>query len=294
MDIPAEIGKNVVFLYCNTQKTGMQTAGTAFLVSIDFPDIPREMEVNYMYLVTAKHVIEGIKSHTEDGEVYVRVNTKGGGSALLSMAGTEWVTDASADIAVADWEPPSDADLVRFPLEGAATAENLASKNRHLKTGDDTFLVGAFLSRVGQTKNIPIIRVGNIAALADEPVVTRVGEQDAYLVECRSVMGLSGSPVFVHYEGPHQQMMRPGMNLMHLTGRQFFLLGVMHGHYPTRDDELVREIEGLGAQQLNTGIAVVVRVERLIDLLNREDLRRVREEAQRVLKTQIEGRPPET
>jgi hypothetical protein len=62
--------------------------------------------------------------------------------------------------------------------------------------------MGLFKSHYGEQRNIPIIRIGNIAALPEEPVQTHYcGPTDAYLVEVRSIAGLSGSPVFKNAEG---------------------------------------------------------------------------------------------
>ena len=65
--------------------------------------------------------------------------------------------------------------------------------------GDEVFLTGLFANHIGQQRNLPIIRVGNIALMPEEPVQhPSLGPIDAYLIEARSIGGLSGSPVFVH------------------------------------------------------------------------------------------------
>jgi hypothetical protein len=44
----------------------------------------------------------------------------------------------------------------------------------------------------------PIVRIGTVAALREEPVLSRDGHpMDVYLVESQSIGGLSGSPVFI-------------------------------------------------------------------------------------------------
>ena len=62
--------------------------------------------------------------------------------------------------------------------------------------GDEVFITGAFWNRLGEKRNIPIVRTGNIAALHEEPVERFSPRQAAYLVETRSLGGISGSPVF--------------------------------------------------------------------------------------------------
>jgi hypothetical protein len=50
--------------------------------------------------------------------------------------------------------------------------------------------VGLFSEHQGAERNIPIVRVGNIAAMPEEPVLTTSwGAIDAYLIEARSIGG---------------------------------------------------------------------------------------------------------
>ena len=45
--------------------------------------------------------------------------------------------------------------------------------------------------------NLPIVRLGAIAAMPGEYIKTDWGCLRAYLIEARSIGGLSGSPVFI-------------------------------------------------------------------------------------------------
>ena len=63
--------------------------------------------------------------------------------------------------------------------------------------GDEVATVGLYTSHHGHTKNIPVVRVGHISMLPDEPVMSTRGYVEAYLVEVRSIVGLSGSPVYI-------------------------------------------------------------------------------------------------
>lgn len=70
--------------------------------------------------------------------------------------------------------------------------------------------------------------------MPEEPVKTSLGSVNAYLVEARSIGGLSGSPVFLHM--PSLRFFQSGTGRvepppMKRTGPSFFLLGVMHGHF---------------------------------------------------------------
>src|SRR5262249_20043949 len=95
--------------------------------------------------------------------------------------------------------------------------------------GAQIAIVGLFRSHYGKNRNVPIVRVGNISALPGEPVFTRyTGYISAYLVEARSISGLSGSPVFVFQN--EAVMLAKTLNGS-APKQQAALLGLMHGHF---------------------------------------------------------------
>ena len=86
--------------------------------------------------------------------------------------------------------------------------------------------------------------------MPDEPVATAVGPMNAYLIDTRSIRGLSGAPVFV--------VLGTTRTVSGLPNRQFqrfFLLGLVHGHFHLAEEEL------------NLGIQIVVPVERVVDVV---------------------------
>jgi len=74
-----------------------------------------------------------------------------------------------------------------------------ASDQIVLGYGDDIFMVGRFITFDGKQRNTPVVRFGQISMLPAEPVEVDGGraQEEVFLVECRSIGGLSGSPVFV-------------------------------------------------------------------------------------------------
>jgi hypothetical protein len=84
---------------------------------------------------------------------------------------------------------------------------------------------------------------------------------DAYLIDMRSVGGLSGSPVFYHSHGTHVGILRPSYPemLSPLADQSFYLIGIVHGHYTRKE---------------NTGIAMVVPVEKILNFIDAEQLKR--------------------
>ena len=136
--------------------------------------------------------------------------------------------------------------------------------------GDEVFIVGMFRHHHGTQRNIPIVRVGNLAAFAEEKVSTRsFGLIDAYLIEARSIGGLSGSPVFLNL-GVVRYV---GNEIKHSTGGPIQLLfGLIHGHFDvpsTSVDVATTDAEeGLSADRVNTGIAIVVPIDKIVEAID--------------------------
>jgi hypothetical protein len=145
----------------------------------------------------------------------------------------------------------------------AATEEVMREKNIGLG-GDETFIVGLFKSHYGRQRNEPIIRVGNLAMMRSESVYTNYcGYTEAYLVEARSISGLSGSPVFVHTP----LFQPPGAT-------QYHLLGLMHGHFDIKNlnENTVVDSEEEASDGINTGVGVVIPVEKILETIDQPEL----------------------
>jgi hypothetical protein len=92
-------------------------------------------------------------------------------------------------------------DLVPIGVELFATSEKI--REHDIGIGDALFCTALFSRFVGTAKNLPIVRMGVIALMPDEPVPTKkFGNVEAFLIEIRSLGGLSGSPVFLYHVGP--------------------------------------------------------------------------------------------
>ena len=133
---------------------------------------------------------------------------------------------------------------------------------------------------------MPIVRIGNIAALPEDPVMlTGVGEDVVALLEVRSIGGLSGSPVFLHLpfwrDAPEGKVLT-GTGGEAMSGGEHRLLGIMHGFYPVGQND-PDGVSG-GDENLNTGIAVVTLVDRMLDLINSPDQVHTREEMRRIFR----------
>jgi hypothetical protein len=279
--VPDEILKCVVFLgtFVPELSSGVRLSfiGTAFFVAVPSPTLGRA----FIYLVTAKHVTERLALAWKDLErhnkelanscrncFFLRINTKNGRSEFLKSEGKRWFThptDASVDVAVLPWAPP----LEEYDFKCVSISSFLSDETvqkEAIGIGDEVFITGLFAHVSGSTKNLPIIRMGNIAMMPDEVIPTELGNIEAYLVEARSIGGLSGSPAFVRKTVP-----------VGIGG--FYLLGLMHGHWDLpagRKNDFSINDDLLG--KVNMGIAIVVPAKKILEVLNHPELIEMREQ----------------
>jgi hypothetical protein len=298
MYVPDEVRKSVVFLGYKNMDGMYEFAGTGFFVSRiigkEGPTFIPSQGRGFSYLVTAKHVIDGIRDKNAD-MVGVRVNFRDGQARWVETDLSAWLfhpTESdSVDVAVMRVTIPPEVDHTTSPYGSCATEEIIKLTN--IGTGDEVFLAGLFANHYGTRKNIPIVRVGNIAAMPEEPVeVRRFGLMDAYLIEARSLGGLSGSPVFVHIPADRAGSLLRGLGFTP-SGTVFFLLGLMHGHWDemyTEPDAAAVEDAG-GLKRVNMGIAIVVPVTKIMEVINQPMISKKEEE---IIKAEKEKRLPTT
>ncbi len=200
--------------------------GTGFVVSC------QEHGRKWLHLVTAQHVIMAIQEISEN--VAIRYNLKDGGIGGLLVNANEWYYHPDAgnfiDVAVRPFDSSIGIDYSYIPIESDFVTQAIID-NLKMDTGDDIFVTGLFASHYGEGKNIPIVRTGTIAAMLEEPVYTRTGYIDAYLIEGRSIGGLSGSPVFFQ---PAPIRVIDG-KIMPTEGRNHYFLGLIHGHFDVKE-----------------------------------------------------------
>ncbi len=222
---------------------------------------------NSVYLITARHVIDGIR-RLGINEVCLRINFANGTAQWLSIPINAWFThptEQNVDIAMAPFPIAEGFDHMMIPATDFPTAD-VQKRFGGIGVGDEVIIIGLFRHHHGQTRNIPIIRVGNIAAMDEEPVVTKdFGPIPAFLIEARSIGGLSGSPVFVNLG---TTVLIDG-KLQLFKGPVHILLGIVHGHYDVSankvDDAQERD---LSTAQVNMGIAIVTPHYKITEVLN--------------------------
>lgn len=279
MQIPDGIRKSVAFVcYRATNKNdSLRLVGTAFYVTVPADD----GSYTFGYIVTAKHLIVNIKEHSVDGNVYLRINKTDGTSAVHTSHVIDWrfhPDDHSVDVAVLSGFFSQD-DFDTQPLDVALAASEKIIQENEIGIGDEVFLPGLFSNHAGYERNLPIVRIGNIAMMPEEPVnVGKLGPTDAYLIEARSIGGLSGSPVFVNLGASRIY----GDTAHPNRGARFYWIGLMHGHWDAQvseEDAIAEDI--VAKDRVNMGIAIVIPVAKILEVIHQEAFMKLRQETLR-------------
>jgi hypothetical protein len=168
------------------------------------------------------------------------------------------------------------------PLESGVT--DWSVNVQKVGVGDAVFMPGLFTYHKGEHRNLPIIRHGHIAGMRDERVPAKINgkpvEVDAYLVEIRSIKGLSGSPVFINLGFGRIGATTYGGGMW----RDGCLLGSLRGHFHdqikdgTSDEDSVAIIEDAaevtGTERMNIGIAMVTPWDRIWEVVQQEKVKK--------------------
>lgn len=310
--IPDEFADCSIYFYESALDAteGSRTGGCGFLAHV-----PSEIHpgTGYLYFVTNKHVVD-----PRDGNCNViRVTRKTGGIDTIVTTFDAWFTHPGGDdIAVLplDIPPETLAGLKWWSVPSYQFITHETINAYRIGIGDEAFMIGRLVNHEGRQKNAAVARFGNIALMADasEPIRHTYGMFEGFLVECRSLSGFSGSPVFVMttqvYRGEDaekvvkfragnqipREAIRDGkeqrfpgqivVQSIDLTNAGPWLLGIDWGHTP-----LYRPVERGGIPdvslrvELNTGIACVSPAWKIMDVLNTEELvKQRRDEDQRI------------
>lgn len=280
MRISDEMLKSVCFVCSRDRSHEYTRLGTGFFVTWAETGWPQT------YLVTARHCVRQAQKRGDD-RVHVVLNTKRGAPRPQTIS-RKWhfPKDRHVDLAAVPFDFLDDDDAGSIPKQHLLTASHI--DKRHIGIGDELWLTGLFWPASGEGRMRPILRLGSIAAMPEEPITTRdaegkqVGPFSAYLVEVRSIGGLSGSPVWVHLakgrlhdaihafpEGSWQDNIR---NPETGEGLSNYLLGIIRLHWYDKADSERPIMTDNEAGVVNMGIAAVTPISELIDLLTREDI----------------------
>jgi hypothetical protein len=185
-----------VYVYQDLEaaQNGEAYGGSGFLV-----DVPQETNASLhsYYAVTNKHVVQ------RAGTPVIRINRKSDDPAFecIPTQQAQWEFHSEgADVAAfllkteSDWKELK-INVVR--LDQFVTPQLVVDED--IGIGDDTVMVGRFINHEGKQRNSPAVRFGNIAMMPTEKIVCdNAIDQEAFLVEVRSLPGYSGSAVLIY------------------------------------------------------------------------------------------------
>jgi hypothetical protein len=146
--------------------------------------------------------------------------------------------------------------------------------NLNIGIGDEVHAIGLFSAIPGNHSNMPIVRAGNIAMMPTEQIQTELGHTDVFLVEARSIGGMSGSPIFVR-PTLRQRLKNENGEVVNAfcTGSGETLLGMVQGHWDIREGEINKpSFTNDRKRGVNYGIAVVVPAQKIYETLYSEPL----------------------
>jgi hypothetical protein len=293
MRIPGWVPRSVVFLYERTLKGNREVrrpCGTAFVIAI--PVKSGSTTIYHRYLVTAMHVVRKL----EGKEHYVRANTTDGFSKeLVVKSDVNWwrhpTEEDLIDAAVLPFESVEGdwRDVEITPIEKAYMLSNVDSIGEYyIDAGDEVYCTGLFSLLAGESRNLPITRAGAIAMMPKDKINVDLGngpvDIEGYLVELRSIGGLSGSPVFVRasigFDVNARSLSGKRRDLeVHVPG-DFYLLGLMHGHWEIdkkrKNSNNITPVEK-NEDSINLGIGVVVPARKILEIINHPELITMRE-----------------
>lgn len=194
MRVPPEIIKATVFVGIETNDRFIPV-GTGFLVAIA-RNSPTFGDAHFVFVATADHVIDMIRGNF----IWVRMNRNSGDCSTIRMDKMKRIShrDYSNDISIIQIEY----DKGLFDQKYILLDRDLYNKDRANiwlpDIGDEVITVGLYSTHHGMTKNLPVVRVGNIALMPGEPVLSHRGYVVSYLIETKSIAGLSGSPIYLN------------------------------------------------------------------------------------------------
>jgi hypothetical protein len=231
------------------------------------------------HLVTARHCVE--QAEKLGSEVLVRMTKTGGGVGFLPIPVSEWYfpDDESMDVAVVPWRPLPGHEYVSIPAAMMATSHDIYEYG--IGVGDDLIITGLFTGHKGERQNLPVVRMGTIAAMPSEPIIDPDSGKAfrAYIAEVRSIGGLSGSPVYVRVHDRSPGDLRPRRKAV-----EFFLLGLVRSRWKyegaiTMPREFVAESDEL--RRLNMGLMPVEPADGIREVMEKEEVVKKRREQEK-------------
>jgi len=305
-NIPDRVIDSVVFVMKEVEKDNKKEdipVGSGFLIGVR-----TEKNSLFSYFVTAKHVVVPILSGNKITLKLRFSNANGKGGEIIPFQtdmyiGKQWLEhkNKNVDLAVIPIGLFNNKEIEAAGVKWvmytvtSPTAKFFATadwiKIHEVTQGYKVFTVGLspFIYNRAE-KNLVLSRFGTISFLMEKefdfPPPLNWGVQKVYFVDCPTFGGNSGGPVYLYSECSQCSGFIPETRVS--------LLGIMTGFIPsalrkayvevpekeltkTKKKELRKKVE---VDLENTGIASIVPVDYLVDILFSDELKQARENAE--------------
>jgi hypothetical protein len=303
MQIDEEILLCVGFIGAPSER-GFVADGTCFFVHLT------EETESFHYVVTARHLVRPIKFGQEllslDGDVRIRVSRETKSPHIINTIRKEWIVhpDHHIDVCVLPFDirredPDGEFHLSVLSICGPTSILYQPTIERFhgpIAVGDEIFIPSLFPGHVGEQRNIPVVRIGNIAARPIENI--RIGSPTvpAYLIETRSLGGISGAPVFLHLSPSSARSAMKSQTTQIGRNVPYALIGLVLGSHSGRyasDFVEADDNENIVTKDadFNAGISVALPIKHVLDILNSDELKGSRLAAIEEIKKQSGYRP---
>lgn len=285
MRVDEKIRQSVVFVGIKGED-GFLPYGTGLVGFAMYEDM------GIINLVTAKHVVDDVVGE----KIWVRLNKKDGTTKCKAINKSSAITFSNKAIDLAVFPLMGLHDIVEYDIYAiplsAKSWEDQVNALGHPEPGAEVCVVGLYTTHYGHIRNIPVVRIGHIAALPEEPVMTDRGYVTGYLIECHSIAGLSGSPVYVNVP----EIKNIGGEIKVLTESSYVPVGILIGYHVIegKDDSIVvpqfQQSAGKrtyssssGVDERRTGFGVVIPIQFVYEIFDGEQMQKIlRENVERV------------
>lgn len=283
--IPPDYKKPVVYISLRDDKGVFQPEGTGFFVYMQSED----SLISFLYLITAKHVIQRQSSDYFPSDIEVRINSNDGLSKSIriplyqkgKLKNVFFHNDATVDLAAIPIAP----NIEVFNYKAIPTTMFFPSKesldSSYVKEGTDVFYTGMFSNYQGYKKVSPIVRFGKVAMMPEERILWEKDSEQSelLLIETTTFGGNSGSPLFC-YGSPLS--INGTLTVNNMEPR---LLGVIKGYYNEKKSlDFVSASASIPVATVNVGVTAVIPSYFLFQLLELPEVKALRIEEMRKLK----------
>ncbi len=257
-----------------------RVVGTTFFIGEDLGN-----DRWIQYAVTARHVIDGSRSH---GPLRIRcVSRDRAKRKIFELPQERWWAHPSTDIALTPISIPLEDYDLRF-LPTTLFSDDAWMREWDIGVGDHLAVPGLLTNYVGKERDEPGVRFGRVTLIPDHPLcIDPQGglpgfETDSILAEFAAWPGQSGSPAFIYFSVDRDLFAGNKINWKIPSTR---LLGLVHGHYVVRQPLRQKGDEFPDAHvPLNSGIAILIPATKIVEILESDDANDHRERCRNILR----------